>query len=37
MAAIVRNDDYFDYNHFDYVIVGGRCFGALTALAFIQE
>ena len=37
MAAIVRNDDHFDYDHFDYVITGGGCVGASTALAFIRE
>jgi sarcosine oxidase/L-pipecolate oxidase len=32
MAAIIRNED-----HFDYAIVGGGCFGASTALALIRE
>ena len=32
MAAIVRNED-----HYDYAIVGGGCFGASSALGLIRE
>jgi glycine/D-amino acid oxidase-like deaminating enzyme len=32
MAAIVRNED-----HYDYAIVGGKCFGASSALGLIRE